>query len=141
MASQEEKRGHPGSLHWPQYDFANRISRLCSTIVNPIIRGLMELKRPFCIPEKALRSCSVLCTHLYHDLILAYELDQFSGVGHNGKVRDELLDRELFYNPREAQVLIEDWRTHYNTQRSHSTLGYRPRRLRWSRHPPIWLQD
>ena len=44
----------------------------------------------------------------------------------NGKLRDELLDREVFYNLREAQVLIEDWRRHYNTQRPHSALGYRP---------------
>lgn len=44
----------------------------------------------------------------------------------NGKLRDELLDREIFYNLREAQVLIEEWRWHYNTQRPHSALGYRP---------------
>jgi transposase InsO family protein len=44
----------------------------------------------------------------------------------NGKLRDELLDREVFYNLREAQVLIEQWRRHYNTQRPHSALGYRP---------------
>jgi putative transposase len=44
----------------------------------------------------------------------------------NGKMRDELLDREIFYTLKEAQVLIEDWRRHYNTQRPHSALGYRP---------------
>jgi len=44
----------------------------------------------------------------------------------NGKMRDELLDREIFYTLKEAQVLIEDWRCHYNTQRPHSSLGYRP---------------
>ncbi|MCB0018394.1 MAG: IS3 family transposase [Anaerolineales bacterium] len=44
----------------------------------------------------------------------------------NGKLRDELLNREVFYNLREAQVLLEDWRCHYNTQRPHSALGYRP---------------
>ena len=44
----------------------------------------------------------------------------------NGKLRDELLNREIFYNLLEAQVLIEDWRRHYNTQRPHSALGYRP---------------
>lgn len=44
----------------------------------------------------------------------------------NGKLRDELLDREIFYNLREAQVLIEEWRRYYNTQRPHSALGYRP---------------
>ena len=44
----------------------------------------------------------------------------------NGKLRDELLDREIFYTVLEAKVLIERWRVHYNTQRPHSALGYRP---------------
>ena len=44
----------------------------------------------------------------------------------NGKLRDELLDREIFYTLREAQVLIERWRREYNTIRPHSALGYRP---------------
>jgi putative transposase len=44
----------------------------------------------------------------------------------NGKLRDELLDREGFHSLREAQVLIEAWRRHYNTVRPHSALGYRP---------------
>lgn len=44
----------------------------------------------------------------------------------NGKLRDELLDREIFYSLREAEVLIERWRRHYNTIRPHSALGYRP---------------
>ena len=44
----------------------------------------------------------------------------------NGSLRDELLDRELFYTLFEAQVLIERWRHHYNTVRPHSSLGYKP---------------
>jgi transposase InsO family protein len=44
----------------------------------------------------------------------------------NGKMRDELLDREIFYTLREAQILIEDWRRKYNTIRPHSALNYRP---------------
>jgi len=44
----------------------------------------------------------------------------------NGKLRDELLDREIFYTLAEARVLIERWRTDYNTIRPHSALGYRP---------------
>ena len=43
----------------------------------------------------------------------------------HSKFRDELLDREIFYSLREAQVLIESWRVHYNTVRPHSALGYR----------------
>jgi putative transposase len=44
----------------------------------------------------------------------------------NGKLRDELLNGEIFYSIKEAQVLIERWRCHYNTLRPHSALGYRP---------------
>ncbi len=44
----------------------------------------------------------------------------------NGRMRDELLNREIFYSLKEAQVLIEMWRKHYNTIRPHSALGYRP---------------
>ena len=44
----------------------------------------------------------------------------------NGRMRDELLNREIFYSLNEAKVLIEMWRKHYNTIRPHSALGYRP---------------
>ncbi|MFG6554478.1 IS3 family transposase [Sulfitobacter sp. 1A16808] len=44
----------------------------------------------------------------------------------NGRMRDELLNGEIFYSLREAQILIEQWRKHYNTKRPHSALGYRP---------------
>ena len=44
----------------------------------------------------------------------------------NGKLRDELLNGEIFYTLREAKILIERWRMHYNQVRPHSALGYRP---------------
>ena len=44
----------------------------------------------------------------------------------NGKLRDELLNREWFRSRTEAKVLIEQWRQFYNEQRPHSSLGYRP---------------
>tara|TARA_R110001606_G_scaffold11670_3_gene50491 strand:- start:18107 stop:18979 length:873 start_codon:yes stop_codon:yes gene_type:complete len=44
----------------------------------------------------------------------------------NGKLRDEILNTEIFYTLKEAKVLIERWRNHYNTIRPHSSLGYRP---------------
>ena len=44
----------------------------------------------------------------------------------NGRMRDELLNGEIFYSLREAQIIIEEWRKHYNTNRPHSALGYRP---------------
>ncbi len=44
----------------------------------------------------------------------------------NGKLRDELLNREIFYTLQEAKVLVEQWRQIYNKVRPHSALGYRP---------------
>ena len=44
----------------------------------------------------------------------------------NSKLRDELLDGEVFYSLAEAKVVIESWRRHYNSNRPHSALGYRP---------------
>ena len=44
----------------------------------------------------------------------------------NGKLRDELLDGEIFYSLKEAKTVLEAWRRHYNTIRPHSALGYRP---------------
>jgi len=44
----------------------------------------------------------------------------------NGKMRYELLDGEIFYSLLEAQVVIENWRRHYNTRRPHSSLGGKP---------------
>ena len=44
----------------------------------------------------------------------------------NSKLRDELLNLEVFYSLREAEVLIEAWRRHFNTVRPHSSLGYVP---------------
>jgi len=44
----------------------------------------------------------------------------------NGKLRDELLNGEIFYTLLEARVLIERWRRLYNHVRPHSALGYRP---------------
>ena len=44
----------------------------------------------------------------------------------NSKLRDEILNTEIFSTLKEAKVLIERWRHHYNTIRPHSSLGYRP---------------
>ena len=43
----------------------------------------------------------------------------------NARLRDELLNGEIFYTLREAQVVIESWRRHYNTVRPHASIGYR----------------
>ena len=44
----------------------------------------------------------------------------------NSKLRDELLNGEIFTTMAEARILIEQWRREYNQIRPHSFLGYRP---------------
>ena len=44
----------------------------------------------------------------------------------NSKLRDELLNREIFTTLTEAKILIKEWRGVYNQFRTHSALGYRP---------------
>ena len=44
----------------------------------------------------------------------------------NGKMRYELIDGEIFFSLKEAQVVIENWRQHYDKVRPHSSLGGRP---------------
>jgi len=46
--------------------------------------------------------------------------------GFNGKLRDELLNGEIFYSLKEVEILTEQWRREYNTIRPYSSLGYRP---------------
>jgi transposase InsO family protein len=57
----------------------------------------------------------------------------------NSKLRDELLNGEIFYTLQEARVIIERWRRHYNTVRPHSSLGYKPpapEALQWPASQP-----
>nr|MCU0984129.1 transposase [Acetobacteraceae bacterium] len=55
----------------------------------------------------------------------------------NGKLRDELFDREIFHSLAEARVLTERWRIPYNTERPHGSLGYQPPAPETIR-PPRW---
>lgn len=55
----------------------------------------------------------------------------------NGKLRDELLDREIFYALQEARVLVERWRKEYDQVRPHSALGYRPPVPEAKEPPPL----
>jgi putative transposase len=62
----------------------------------------------------------------------------------NARLRDELLNGEIFYTLREAQIVIESWRRHYNTVRPHAAIGYRapapevfvPALAAWPAAPP-----
>ena len=61
----------------------------------------------------------------------------------NGKLRDELLNGEVFYTLQEAQVLIEKWRQGYNIFRPHSALKYKPpapEAIKPRLPDPSWLQ-
>ena len=44
----------------------------------------------------------------------------------NARLRDELLDGEIFYSLAEARIVVESWRRHYNAKRPHASLGYKP---------------
>jgi putative transposase len=44
----------------------------------------------------------------------------------NARLRDELLEGEIFYSLQEAKVVIESWRRHHNPVRLHASVGYRP---------------
>jgi transposase InsO family protein len=44
----------------------------------------------------------------------------------NGIFRDNLLDGEIFYSLQEAKIVVGEWVKHYNHERPHSALGYRP---------------
>jgi putative transposase len=57
----------------------------------------------------------------------------------NSKLRGELLNGEIFYSLAEAKVIIEAWRRYYNTERPHSSLGYKPpapEAIIWPGQPP-----
>jgi transposase InsO family protein len=56
----------------------------------------------------------------------------------NARLRDELLNGEIFYSLAEAKTVIESWRRHYNTKRPHSSPGYRPpapKAVQWPASP------
>lgn len=62
----------------------------------------------------------------------------------NGKLRDEVLNREIFYTVKEAQIIIEKWRQEYNTIRPHSSLGYCPPapKVIWPlEQMPLWIDQ
>ena len=58
----------------------------------------------------------------------------------NSKLRDELLNGEIFYSLAEARVVIESWRQHYNPVRPHSSFGYRPPAPNALVRPPLEAQ-
>ena len=55
----------------------------------------------------------------------------------NGKFRDECLSVEWFRSRREAQIIIEAWRRHFNAVRPHSSLAYLTPHEFKLHHPPV----
>jgi len=44
----------------------------------------------------------------------------------NARLRDELLNGEIFYSLKEAQIVINQWLRQYNHVRPHQALNMRP---------------
>ncbi|MCY4396395.1 MAG: integrase core domain-containing protein, partial [Rhodospirillaceae bacterium] len=59
----------------------------------------------------------------------------------NARLRDELLNGEIFHTLKEAQVLIESWRHHYNAVRPHSSLGYAGIPLPFYQNDTVCIHD
>lgn len=57
----------------------------------------------------------------------------------NGKLRDECLNGEIFYRLKEATVVIEQWRKHFNTIRSHPSLNCRPPAPQTTTPAILWI--
>ena len=55
----------------------------------------------------------------------------------NARLRDDLLNGEIFYTLREAQIVIESWRRHYNAVRPHASIGYHAPARRCSSPLPL----
>jgi len=76
-----------------------------------------DLVRPLC-------DTAVACTPMEGMFFMArirHSAEQITG-----KLRDELLNSEIYDTLREAKILIECWRRHHNKERPHSSLGYQP---------------
>jgi transposase InsO family protein len=54
----------------------------------------------------------------------------------NGKLRNECLNAEIFYSLRDAQVIVEMWRAHYNTRHPHTKPSSRPRVIKPQQRKP-----
>jgi len=74
---------------------------------------------------RAFRILTVLDEYTRECLAIRVER-RLSSESFNGKLRDELLDREVFTTLMEAKVLIEHWRREYNEFRPHSAKAYQP---------------
>jgi len=66
------------------------------------------------------------CSHRWQERRSGSPWENGYNENFNGKLKGELLNREIFYSLKEVEILTERWRWEYNTIRTHSSLGYRP---------------
>jgi hypothetical protein len=78
------------------------------------------------LPPRSGPGSELVCGSIRISGELSIELNRYRVEQIIEKLRDEVHDRAIFYTPREAQVIIEQWRIEYNTFRPHSSLGKRP---------------
>ena len=71
-------------------------------------------------------SCGILLTHTSSTFHPKRPLEDSYNESFNGLLMNELLNGEIFHTLKEAKILIEQWRIHYNTVRPHSALNWKP---------------
>ena len=131
---------------------SKRVSIHPSSILHPLLTVIMIcLSKPLESKSRPIRSSTAKAVRNWLDRIGVKALliepgspwENGYNESFNGKLRDELLNGEVFYTLKEARVLIERWRQEYNTFRPHSALKYKPPAPE-STQPrildPTWLQ-
>jgi len=82
----------------------------------------------FSDPNRTLCRCATIVLYRAKPAYIAQGSPWENGLveSFDARLRDELLNGEIFYSLREAQIIIESWRRHYNAVRPHASLGYKP---------------
>src|SRR5271155_2257862 len=89
----------------------------------------MSLERSLAMPKKRFSAEQIVTLLRQIEVLMAQGKPPpvaCRDAGISQQLRDELLNGEIFYSLKEAQIVIEQWRKHYNTIRPHSALNYRP---------------
>ena len=119
----QEVSGHPGARRLNSYDLIEILADADAGAWYPGTPTVGQWSRVYC--ERLRKWLSAVgAKTLYIEPGSPWENGYCESF--NGKLRDECLKGEIFYSLKEAQVVIEQWRVHYNTVRPHSSLGYRP---------------
>ena len=113
-------------------------SYICGSICDAEGKAMKSLPERIMEHAEATPICPAALLHLGQRAAVGQALSRLSRSGRlmrirqgengynesfNGKLRDELLNGEIFYSLAEAAVLVEQWRREYNTVRPHSACG------------------